>query len=67
MLPVAVEGQLREHLEAVRAMHARDLKRGGAKGRYSECIGAKVPECLDGVEMAVCISGSANSYRRGDA
>jgi integrase len=29
MLPVGVEGRLRSHLEEVRALHGRDLRRGG--------------------------------------
>ena len=43
MLPVAVEERLREHLEAVRALHARDLKRGGGRVDIPNALARKYP------------------------
>jgi len=43
MLPVAVEERLRDHLEAVRALHARDLKRGGGRVDIPNALARKYP------------------------
>ena len=43
MLPAAAEPPLRDHLEAVRAMHARDLRRGGGRVEIPSALARKYP------------------------
>jgi integron integrase len=43
MLPVGVEGRLRSHLEEVRALHGRDLKRGGGRADIPNALARKFP------------------------
>jgi integron integrase len=44
LLPRAVEPGLREHLERVRALHHRDLIRGGGRVRLPHALGRKYPQ-----------------------
>ena len=43
MLPCAVEDPLLDHLEVVRAVHARDLKRGGGRVDIPNALARKYP------------------------
>jgi integron integrase len=43
MLPGSVEGRLREHLDEVRALHHRDLKRGGGRADVPNALARKYP------------------------
>jgi integron integrase len=43
MLPTAAEKLLREHLEEVRVLHARDLKRGGGRTDVPNALARKYP------------------------
>ena len=43
MLPRATEGKLREHLENVRALHAKDLRRGGGRVDIPNALARKYP------------------------
>jgi integron integrase len=44
MLPAAVEPPLRDHLEAARGMHARDLRRGGGRVEIPNALARKYPK-----------------------
>jgi len=44
MLPGAVESHLREHLEEVRLLHARDLRRGGGRVDIPGALARKYPK-----------------------
>jgi integrase len=57
MLPIAVREQLLEHLNAVRAIHRRDLGQGAGSGDDAGRDGAEVPECMPGMGVAVGLSG----------
>jgi integron integrase len=43
MLPAAAEPPLRDHLEAARGMHGRDLKRGGGRVEIPNALARKYP------------------------
>jgi integron integrase len=43
MLPSAVESRLREHLERVRVVHAKDLRRGGGRVDIPNALARKYP------------------------
>jgi integrase len=43
MLPAAAEAPLRDHLEAARATHARDLRRGGGRVEIPNALARKYP------------------------
>ena len=43
MIPVAAEGALREQVDEARAIHARDLKRGGGRTDIPNAIARKYP------------------------
>jgi site-specific recombinase XerD len=43
MLPSAVESRLREHLAQVRALHAKDLRRGGGRVDIPNALARKYP------------------------
>ncbi len=43
MLPLGVEERLREHLAEVRAVHERDLKRGGGRADIPNALARKYP------------------------
>ncbi len=43
MLPATAEPLLRDHLEGVRALHARDLKRGGGRVEIPNALARKYP------------------------
>jgi len=43
MLPVGVEERLRDHLEEVRALHAKDLRRGGGRADIPNALARKYP------------------------
>jgi integron integrase len=43
MLPAAVEKPLRDHLAVARALHARDLKRGGGRADVPNALARKYP------------------------
>ena len=43
VLPVGVEERLRDHLEEVRALHAKDLRRGGGRADIPNALARKYP------------------------
>ncbi len=43
VLPAAVENPLREHLKAIQALHARDLRRGGGRVEIPNALARKYP------------------------
>ena len=46
MLPLGLEERLREHLKEVRALHERDLKRGGGRADIPNALARKFPRAL---------------------
>ena len=63
MLPAAVVPPLQAHLRQVREQHDRDLAEGVGWGGTAVRARSKVPECGDGVGVAVRLSGGADLPR----
>ena len=66
VLPVSLAPAIREHLEAVKKLHAADLAAGFGRVMLPEALERKYPKAPRGMGLAMGVSGSAAFHRSRD-